>query len=192
LEADWEVEVGGSAPVIEAPGPGFIDLRSEPLRIIEIAEATDFPPLADLLLALNAAGSPLWTSKCDVWEPEPGALGCYVDLLPLRGSVFPEWGRAEAFCRGLVERIIPRAPAAEKQPGRHPILIAEDRCKSSASIMLVVRRAIARQCDGFGVTAYFSADAHCSPDAASAVAPAMVAFSNALASWGLPGGTDGS
>jgi hypothetical protein len=183
LEADWEVEVGSSAPVIEAHWQGFIDLRAQPLRIGDIAEAKAFPPLADLLLALNSSGSPVWTSKCDVWAPDPGALACYVDLLPLRGGVFAEWERAEAFCRVLVKRIAPRAvPVGETQPGRHPILLMGDGRGSAAAITLVVRRAITEQFEGFGVTAYFSADAQCSPDAETATAAAMVAFSNALAS----------
>jgi hypothetical protein len=183
LEADWEVEVGGSAPVIEAHWPGFIDLRTQPLRISDIAEAKAFPPLAALLLALNSGGSPVWTSKCDVWAPDLGAMACYVDLLPLRGGVFAEWERAEAFCRVLVKRIAPRtATAGETQPGQHPILVLGDGRASAAALTLVVRRAITEQFEGFGVTAYFSADAHCSPDAATAIAAAMVAFSNALVS----------
>ena len=181
MEADWEVEVGGSAPVIEAHWPGFIDLRAQPARIGDIAEATAFPPLADLLLALNSVGSPVWTSKCDVWEPEPGALACYVDLLPLRGGVFTEWERAEAFCRVLVKRITPRAaPASERQSGRHPILVGGDGSGSASAITLIVRRAVTEQFEGFGVTAYFSADAQYSPDAATATATAMVVFSNSL------------
>jgi len=182
LEADWEVEVGGTAPVIEAHWPGFIDLRAEPLRIGDIAEATTFPPLADLLLALNSVGSPVWTSKCDLWVPEAGALACYVDLLPLKGGVFAEWEQAEAFCRELVKRITPRIlPAGGTQYGRHPIMITGDGSASAPSITLVVRRAITGQLEGFGVTAYFSADALCPPDAATATTAAMVAFSNALA-----------
>lgn len=183
MEADWEVEIGGSAPVIEAHWPGFIDLHAQPSRISDIAEAKAFPPLSDLLLALNSGSTPVWTSKCDVWEPDPGALACYVDLLPLRGGVFAEWERAEAFCRVLVNRIAPRAsPVEETEPGRHPILVAGDSCGSAAAITLVVRRAITEQFEGFGVTTYFSADAQCLPDAATAITAAMVAFSNALAS----------
>ncbi len=30
MEADWEFEVGGDAPVIEAHWPGFVDLRQNP------------------------------------------------------------------------------------------------------------------------------------------------------------------
>ena len=38
MEADWEVEVGGGAPVIEADWPGFVDLRGEPERVNEMEE----------------------------------------------------------------------------------------------------------------------------------------------------------
>ena len=193
MEADWEVEVGGTAPVIEAHWPGFIDLRAQPSRIGDIAEATTFPPLADLLLALNSAGSPVWTSKCDVWAPEEGALACYVDLLPRRGGVFAEWERAEAFCRVLTERITPRIlPADKTQPGRDTIMITGHSSASTPTITLVVRRAITGQLDGFGITAYFSADAHRFPDAAAAAATAMVAFSKALAEPISHGGSDQS
>ena len=54
MEADWEVEIGGDAPVIDAQWPGLVDLRANPERVCEIAEASAFPPLADLLLALNS------------------------------------------------------------------------------------------------------------------------------------------
>jgi hypothetical protein len=193
LEADWEVEIGGSAPIIEAHWPGFIDLHAEPQRITEIAEATKFPPLADLLFFLNSAGSPVWTSKCDIWEPEPSALACYVDLLPRRGGLFADWEQAEAFCRVLINRITPRfVPAGELQPGRHPILVGSDSSNSAANLTLVVRRAVTEHSDGFGVTAYFSADADCSPNTATAIAAAMVAFSNALAKATSHGSPDRS
>ena len=38
MEADYEVEAGGEAPVIEALWPGFVDLRLQPERIGEIQE----------------------------------------------------------------------------------------------------------------------------------------------------------
>ena len=37
MEADWEFEVGGDAPVIEARWPGFVDLRRNPERAMEFA-----------------------------------------------------------------------------------------------------------------------------------------------------------
>jgi len=99
VEADWEFEIGGGAPVIEAWWPGLIDLRRSPASVIDIAEAVDFPELGDALILLNATSSPVWTSKCGVWEsdeaerfdadefdaPAGGTAhthGCYIDLLP--------------------------------------------------------------------------------------------------------------
>ena len=181
MDADWEVEIGGGAPVIEAHSPGFTDLRGHPERIGEIAEASAFPPLADLLIRLNSDGSPVWTSKCDVWEPAPGARACYVDLIPSDRSVFAEWQRTEAFCRALIEQLTERT--AEKiQPGSHPIRVASDESESGATITLVVRQAMVRESEGFGITAYFSAESKCLPDAATAIAGAIAAFSNALQS----------
>jgi len=45
MEADWEVEIGRGAPVIDALWEGFVDLSMTPERINEIEEARDFPPL---------------------------------------------------------------------------------------------------------------------------------------------------
>lgn len=181
MEADWEVEIGGDAPVIDAQWTGLVDLRATPERVGEIAEARALPPLADLLLALNSDRSLVRTSKCDVWEPEPGAYACYVDLLPVRGGIFAEWERAEAFCRVLVKRIAPRAASsATMHPGSHPMLTAGNESEVGATILLVVRRAVTGQSEGFGVTAYFSAEAESLPTAVEAIANAMVAFSNAL------------
>ena len=58
MEADWEVEVGGGAPVIDALWAGFVDLRRQPERIEEIAEAGKFPALAPLLREHARGGAP--------------------------------------------------------------------------------------------------------------------------------------
>jgi len=148
MEADWEFEVGGGAPVIEALWPGFVDLRRCPERVVEIAEAVAFPPLAVMLAALNGPQSPLWTAKCDLWEPQPdplaggetrASLACYVDLLPVEGAVFSSTRQAEAFCRAWVTRL-----GAVELPG----------CRMD----LVIRQAIAGEAEGLGVTAYLSAE----------------------------------
>jgi hypothetical protein len=169
MEVDWEVEIGGGAPVIEAEWPGFVDLRSHPERIAEIAEAVAFPPLAALLLALNAPESPVWTSKCDVWvpqlesksesEPELAAQASYVDMLSREGKVFSRWQEAEAFCREYVSRLAK---------------IAQPASGAECSLDLVIRQAVAGQAEGFGITAYLSADA------ATVLAAAMAAFADAL------------
>jgi hypothetical protein len=85
MEADWEIEIGPEAPVIEAMWPGFVDLRRAPERIREIEEARRFPPLAEALISLNrpesysdsgigsdaASSSRVWTAKCDLWILDP-------------------------------------------------------------------------------------------------------------------------
>ena len=99
MEADWEFEIGGDAPVIEAHWTGFVDLRADPERAGDLAEALHLPGLADALARLNAMNSPVWTCKTDVFVPgqiDPDeldaaraeathAVTCYVDLL-MRGD----------------------------------------------------------------------------------------------------------
>jgi|SRR5579859_2847933 len=161
MNADWEVEIGGDAPVIEALWPGFIDLRAHPERVSEIAETAVFPPLAVLLKSLNAPDSTLWTSKCDVWEPDPAAIALYVDILPCEGSVFAQRQQAEAFCRELVGRLAGL--------GTH-----------DCSVDLVIRQAIAGEAVGFGITAYLSASGSDRSQAASLLATSLAGFSDAL------------
>ena len=176
MEADWEVEVGGGAPIIDALWAGFVDLRRQPERIGEIAEAGKFPALGGLLRRLNAPGSPVWTAKCYLWEPvEPGeegnqtaaeddlpvALAIYVDLLPSAGGVFLHWQQAEAFCREWVARLA---------------RIAMDDC----AVELVVRQAFAGAVEGFGVTAYVSAEGHDRFGAAETLSCALAAFADAI------------
>ena len=187
MEADWEIEVGGGAPVIEAFWPGFVDLRfsskSPPHpnlnlhadRIREIVEAATFPPLGALLLALNTPTSPVWSTKCDLWEPLPieftgpaaialdsqAALACYVDLLPLKCMVFPDLEQAETLCREWVARL-------------SPVHIPQ------ARIDLVIRQAVATDTEGFGITAYLGAAGADRSAAANGLAAALSAFASAI------------
>ena len=161
MEADWEVEVGGGAPVIEALWPGFVDLRQNPERIGEIQEAAVFPALAGLIRSLHEAGSPVWTAKCDLWELEVNELACYIDLLPVAGVVFPQWKKAEVFCREWVAMLTP-VPLPE--------------CR----VDLIVRQAIVGETEGFGVTAYLSATGRDRSGAAETLAAALVAFAGAI------------
>jgi hypothetical protein len=165
MEADWEVEIGGGAPVIEAEWPGFVDLRGEPERVNEMEEVARFAPLGKLLKALNAPTSPLGTAKCDVWEAESGELCCYVDLLPVEGRVFSDWAEAENFCREVVVRL-------EAKP--------EVDSGSEIRVDLVVRAAVAGQMEGFGVTAYLSAAPAAMAIAETALVAAMDAFADAV------------
>jgi hypothetical protein len=175
MDADWEVEVGGGAAAIDALWSGFVDLRSNVERIGEIPEAMAFPPLAVLLKALNAPASPLWTAKCDLWEPAPAevvpgaefVLACYIDMLPAGSKVFAEWKRAEAYCQDWVARLAP-LPLA------------------NCNVELVVRLAVAGETEGFGVTAYLGASGTSKAGAADNLAAAMAAFSATIPGIGTP------
>ena len=188
MEADWEIEVGGGAPVIEAVWPGFVDLRRSPDAIVEISEAAAFPALAVLLLALNEFKSQLWTAKCDLWEPDPNevpamaltaaptaeisgdkpvALACYVDLLPVEGQVFAQWPQAEVLCRAWIARLAP-LPLPD------------------CSLELIVRQALAGAVEGFGVTAYLSGTGRDRTAAAEALSAALVAFAGAIPPLAAP------
>ena len=153
MEADWEVEIGGETPVIDACWDGLIDLRLSPERAALLPEARQLPALADALVDLNAAFSPVWTAKCDVWRPaefDPDeldaqagegncAVACYIDLLPRTDRQWPSPEQAVAACREICAllRIVPLR-----------------RCR----VDLVVRRAyIHPDQQDQGITAYLTA-----------------------------------
>jgi hypothetical protein len=177
MEADWEVELGGEAPVIEALWPGFVDLRLHPEQAWQLTEAAQLPTLAEALAKLNAAPSPVWTSKCDLWpvldsgafDPDEldaphgsgaHAIGCYIDILPTSG---PQWGQpAEAVCKHLCGLL--RA---------FPL-----RC---CRVDLVIRRAfIAAGPMNLGITAYLTACGSSPAAAEQTLGAALGAFAGVL------------
>ena len=176
MEADWEGEVGGGAPVIDALWPGLVDLRLAPERVSELPEIAAMPALADALVALNAPASPVWTAKCDVWsvdafDPdeldaphEEGlqAIGCYIDLLPKSGGQWRGPEEAAGWCKGVCGRM--RALRVR-----------------SCRVDLVVRGArLAQGRMEYGVTAYLTA-AGAGPGAASdALGAALAALADAV------------
>ena len=139
IDADWSVELGGGAPVIDALWSGFVDLRSEPQRITELAETAGFAPLSELLLALNAPTSAWWTSKCDLWQEE-SLRAAWVDLLPRHGLVFTEFSDAENAARRLSAAL-------------------DGLTDADGSIEIVVRQAVAGEAEGYAITLYLSAEA---------------------------------
>ncbi len=175
MEADWEVELTPEAPIIDASWTGLVDLRREPHRVHELPEVEALPALAHALLRLNAASSPVWTAKCDVWplpefdpdemdaadEHPQHALACYVDLLPGSAS----WDTppvAVAWCRALCHRLH-AAPLHS--------------CRAD----LIVRHACpAPGISGIGITAYLSACGQTPADAALALGAALAAFADAV------------
>ena len=185
MEVDWEVEIGPGAPIIEARWPGFINLATPLSRsnrtaqqiAAAIPEAAAFPPLAQLLLRLNDAVSPLWTSKCGLWQPHPNAVACYIDLLPRYGEVFDQWQKAESFCREYISRLsalVLDDCDPESRLGYAPLQT------QNCAIDLVIRQALSGESEGFGITIYISVTEASPVDAASAMALAMTAVADAL------------
>ncbi|MGA3373154.1 MAG: hypothetical protein ABSC48_15475 [Terracidiphilus sp.] len=179
MEADWEFEVGGNAPEIEAYWPGFVDLRLAPERARDLPEAGQFPALAQALSKLNAAGSPVWTTKCDFWpqlapdEFDSGeldaasdfaahAMGCYIDLLARSEKQWALPDAVEAECKrlcGLLRAVPLRCCRAD----------------------FVVRRALIEpELIGLGITAYLTSCGKTSGEAALTLQLALAAFRDAL------------
>jgi hypothetical protein len=118
MEADWEIEIGGEGPIIDACWQGFVDLRSKPERVRELSEVRQLPALGNMLLRINGSDSPVWTAKCDVWSVDAfdrfeldapdgflRAVACYVDLLPRSDQqwVYPKM--AITSCEKICERL---------------------------------------------------------------------------------------
>jgi hypothetical protein len=182
MEADWEVEIGPGAPVIEACWAGFVDLRANGSRATLLPETAQLPGLADALVRLNRSSSPMWTSKCDVWaadEFDPDELdapresckhaaACYIDLLP-RGDqrwISPEMAIAasKTLCERL--RVIPLRS-----------------CRAD----LILRRAlIAPDLDDSGITAYITACGRSAEEALGQLGLALAVFAGAVAPEALP------
>jgi len=117
VEADWEVEIGPGAPVIDAHWPGFVDLRRTPESARQLPEVAWLPGLDDALVRLNGAHSPVWTTKCDVWPLNAGefdsdemdaslasavfGLGCYIDFLPRSEQQWSEPAMAISWCKDI-------------------------------------------------------------------------------------------
>ncbi len=109
---EWSTACGVDDPVLVVPWSSpdgslrWVDLRSDPDALDEIAEADEHPPLLAALRALNAPRSPVFTTKCDAWgmdaeeleavrddllvDPDVATAGmtCYIDLLWRERPVF--------------------------------------------------------------------------------------------------------
>jgi hypothetical protein len=186
MEADWEIEVGGDAPVIEAHWPGLIDLRRFPERAWQLPEAIELPAMVETLKRLNAVASPVWTSKCDVWrvtdraEFDPDeldaplgsdsyAMACYIDLLGRNDDLptNPQWSSPDItkdFCKRVCRHL-----------GAVPLRC----CRAD----LVIRRAfLSPEQMGFGITAYLTACGPSKEHATQRLRATLEAFTDALCS----------
>jgi hypothetical protein len=179
MEADWEFEVGGDAPVIEAHWTGFVDLQRAPERACNMPEVAQLPALGKALARLNAADSTVWTSKCDFWphldagEFDPDeldapsgciahAMGCFIDLLPKSGQQWALPEMAEKACKRICGLL-------------HAVPLGC--CRTD----LVIRRAFTTlELMGLGVTAYLTACGESSAEAKRTLEAALAAFTDAL------------
>ncbi len=173
--AEWSAECSPDDPTVVVPwySPeghvAFVDLRSNPYDLADIQEAEQFPALGRALRALNAARSPFFTAKCDVWplsateqsealrslqieldlehDDSAAGLGTYIDLLWRERTVF---GSAHQQIDRL-ERLVRRA---EKLP------------HVETSVQFVLRPALLdfnTPLEGFATTLYVTSlgpDAH--------------------------------
>lgn len=177
MQADWEIEIGGEAPVIDADWPGLIDLQLNPELAETLEEVRRFPPLAHWLVWLNQPASPIRTSKCDIWEPQEfdrdeldaphesdlRALACYIDLLPKQAGLGTGIDDVVQWCKACCTRLV-------EIPLR------------SSRVDLVVRSTVHDgQETALGVTAYLVACAPIRLEAEKHLARAMEAFAHAVA-----------
>ncbi len=180
MEADWEVEIGGDAPVLDAAWPGFVDLRMRLEAIGELPEVAEFPPLRDALERLNAGSSPVWTAKTDFWpltsiDPyefdAPGescgfGYACYLDVFATEMYDWSSVDQVTAWCRSQCTQL-------------HPISLRACR------VDFVVRAAVLPGGHaGLGVTVYVSAAGPDNEDARRRLAEALGACADTVRSVG--------
>lgn len=174
MECDWEFEIAADAPVIDGAWSGLVDLRAHPESALQLPEADELPALAEALSVLNAADSPVWTAKCDVWEPEAidpdeldaaaeegaAAIACYIDLLP-SADLWPTIDVIADWCRRV-------CGVLRAKPAR--------RCRTD----LVIRRSfLSSDQTGLGVTAYVTACGSWNSDARDSLSAAIGLFVDA-------------
>jgi hypothetical protein len=124
--SEWSAECSADDPVLVVPWSDpsdptrrFVDLRENPYDLDHLPEAEQHPPLLHALRALNAARSPVFTAKSDVWplDPEeldalradlnietaeaPAGFASYIDLLSRGRSLFASFHLQEQFLRRL-------------------------------------------------------------------------------------------
>jgi hypothetical protein len=106
MQADWEIEIGADAPVIDADWPGFVDLHLHPERAARFEEAMRFPPLGTALVRLNLPGSPIRDpgtidpDELDApQETARSSIACYIDLLPREVGLWSELEDAVRWCK---------------------------------------------------------------------------------------------
>ena len=73
MDADWSVELGADDPTLDFPWSApddsqhFVDLSQRIAAVTSLPEVSQYPEMAEILIALNGELSPWLTAKCDVW-----------------------------------------------------------------------------------------------------------------------------
>ena len=178
MEADWEIEIGPGAPVIDAHWSGFVDLQQTPELARQLPEAVWLRGLDNALVLLNGAHSRVWTAKCDVWPLNAGEFdademgapsedaafgqGCYIDLLSRSGQQWSVPAMAISWCKdtcGLLHTI--------------PL--------SCCRVDLIIRSAaISPDRMNIGITAYLTSCGPTAEDANQVLQAALGRFADAL------------
>jgi hypothetical protein len=76
MDADWSVELGRDDPTLEFPWSApdgsqrFVDLSQRMAAVASLPEVSQYPEMAEVLIALNGKLSPWLTAKCDVWADD--------------------------------------------------------------------------------------------------------------------------
>ncbi len=183
MESDWEIEIDSDASVIDAAWEGYVDLRSDPTRVQEISETAQFPALAEALIRLNSASSPVWTAKCDVWpveafdpdemdanpETATAALGCYIDLLPADVQTLSTLEAIVEWCTRLCLDLRAR-----------PL-------RQSRADAIVRRAFFTPDAVGLGITVYLTTCAATPPEAAAVLAGALPSLADSVLAAGVKG-----
>jgi hypothetical protein len=162
MEADWSVEIGPGLPCIDGSWEGFIDLRAAAKAVDTIHESMEHPALRSALLVLNAANSPVFTTKCDIWalaeaDIDPYEFGAtddqaragfasYIDILERDAARFASFTFHEKRIRNLTAHV----RELDLRQGR---------------MDLVLRAATMKEQSGYGLSLYA---AGCGADSASA------------------------
>jgi hypothetical protein len=176
MESDWEIEIGGDAPVIDADWPGFVDLRVSPARVNELPETLWQGGLAEALVRLNASGSPVWTCKTDVFVPErvdpdeldaphdaaTQAVSCYIDLLMRSDQAWNLPSDAEQACRNFCA------------------LLREIRLQC-CRVDFVIRKAVFEGATDLGATVYLTGCGRTLMDAETRLGECLAVFSGVIA-----------
>lgn len=170
MEADWSAEIGPDLPVIVVPWHGFVNLRKEVLDLRKISEAAGNPALADALHTLHLPGSPVFTSKCDLWplgaadldpyeldagqESARTGIACYIDILLRDPKLFAAFDLHEAWVR---------TAALSLRRVKQPLCRAD----------WVLRPAVVNHHEGYGITLYVTACSNSLSAAQSVFATAL-------------------